>query len=81
MKANIISIGTSKGIRIPSNLLKEFNFKNLVELERVSEGLLIKSIDEPRANWRERFEKNVDDLNEFNDWNATNLSSFDEGEW
>lgn len=81
MKTNIIKIGTSKGIRIPNVLIKEFNLKNTVELERFEEGLLIKSVDEPRAGWREMFEKNGDDSACFSEWDETELSSFDEGEW
>ena len=41
--ANIISIGTSKGIRIPKNIIEHFGFDK-VSLEILKNGLLIKSI-------------------------------------
>lgn len=41
--ANIISIGTSKGIRIPKNIIEHFGFDK-VSLEISKEGLLIKPL-------------------------------------
>ena len=41
--ANIISIGTSKGIRIPKNIIEHFGFDK-VSLEILKDGLLIKPI-------------------------------------
>ena len=41
--ANIISIGTSKGIRIPKNIIEHFGFDK-VSLEILKNGLLIKPI-------------------------------------
>lgn len=49
--ANIISIGTSKGIRIPKSIIEHFNFQK-VSLEILKEGLLIKPIQENTiASW------------------------------
>ena len=42
MKANIVSIGNSKGIRIPNVLLKQFDFNDQVDLEIEKEGIVIK---------------------------------------
>ena len=41
--ATIISIGTSKGIRIPKNIIEHFGFDK-VSLEILKDGLLIKPI-------------------------------------
>ena len=41
--ANIISIGTSKGIRIPKNIIEHFGFDK-VSLEILKDGLLIKPL-------------------------------------
>ena len=38
--ANIISIGTSKGIRIPKNIIEHFGFDK-VSLEILKDGLLV----------------------------------------
>ena len=57
MKAQIIKIGNSKGIRIPKPLLEEGNLDGQVELEVVEEGLLVKSVSPPRFGWKEAFQK------------------------
>ena len=41
--ANIISIGTSKGIRIPKNIIEHFGFDK-VSLEILKDGLLVKPL-------------------------------------
>ena len=49
--ANIISIGTSKGIRIPKNIIEHFGFDK-VSLEILKEGLLIKPLKKSKiSSW------------------------------
>ncbi|MEZ5306180.1 MAG: hypothetical protein R2684_03425 [Pyrinomonadaceae bacterium] len=66
MKAQIIKIGNSKGIRIPKPILEETNLDGQVELVVVDEGLLIKSTNPTRSGWAEAFrqlaENDGDDL-------------------
>ncbi|HTH38528.1 MAG TPA: AbrB/MazE/SpoVT family DNA-binding domain-containing protein [Pyrinomonadaceae bacterium] len=51
MKAQIIQIGNSQGIRIPKIMLEETRLSAEVELEVHPEGLLIKSLQKPRCTW------------------------------
>ncbi len=51
MKAQIIQIGNSQGIRIPKVLLEETNMSGEVDLVAVDEGILIKNISKPRGDW------------------------------
>jgi antitoxin MazE len=81
MNVNIVSIGTSKGIRIPKALLKQFNFKNSVDVKILPEGLLLQANIEPRAGWADIFANNVDENAEFLDWEEAPLTTFDEVEW
>jgi antitoxin MazE len=90
MKANIIQIGNSKGVRIPKSLLDELKFEKLVEFEILPNGLLLRPIHEkpvspPRAGWSEMFksalDESGDDREKFGDWNQTGLTEFDEKEW
>lgn len=56
MKTKIVPIGNSKGIRIPKVLLKECNIEDQVEILRVGEKLVIKSVvSSPRRGWDEAF--------------------------
>jgi antitoxin MazE len=56
MKAQIVQIGNSQGLRIPKVLLEESGIMGEVELEIHAEGILIRNISKPRADWDNRFE-------------------------
>ena len=51
MKAQIIQIGNSQGIRIPKAVLEETKLSGEVELEVVPDGLLVRNIKKPRGDW------------------------------
>ena len=55
MKAQIIQIGNSQGIRIPKAVLEETKISGEVDLEVCPDGILIRNIRQPRSDWDERF--------------------------
>jgi antitoxin MazE len=55
MKAQIIQIGNSQGIRIPKSLLEDSRIKGSVELELHPEGILVRNSQQSRAGWDEQF--------------------------
>jgi len=55
MRAQIIQIGNSQGVRIPKVLLQESGIKSEVELEIHTDGILLRNISKPRADWAEQF--------------------------
>ncbi|MGI8812750.1 MAG: AbrB/MazE/SpoVT family DNA-binding domain-containing protein [Pyrinomonadaceae bacterium] len=55
MKAQIIQIGNSQGIRIPKTLLEDSGVAGDVELELHPDGILIRNISTPRGNWDKIF--------------------------
>lgn len=57
MKASIIKIGNSQGVRIPKPILDQCGFTKEVELEVVNQELIIKAIKTPRKNWETEFKK------------------------
>ena len=63
MKAQIIRIGNSQGIRIPKTLIEDGKLSGEVELELHEEGILIRSLRKPRANWDSAF-KAVSDIDD-----------------
>ena len=65
MKASIIKIGNSHGIRIPKPILDQCGFVKEVELEVVNQQLIVKAKKKPRQNWESSFNEmatNQDDL-------------------
>jgi antitoxin MazE len=57
MKAQIIRIGNSKGIRIPRPLLEQCHLEGEVELTAQPEGLVVRPVGGPRQGWAAAFEK------------------------
>lgn len=80
MKAQIIQIGNSQGIRIPKVLLEDSRITGEVDLELHPEGILIRNAQQPRAGWDEAFKSMADE--EDNDLTESSLSAdFDKKEW
>jgi len=79
MKASIIQIGNSQGLRIPKPILKQCGLSGEVELEVHDNKLIIKPTSQSRKNWEKTFKvmaQNKDDqLIEFPE------SQWDEEEW
>lgn len=55
MKAQIIQIGNSQGIRIPKMMLEDSGISGEVEILTVPEGILIRRLRKPREDWEARF--------------------------
>ncbi len=60
MKVKLVSIGNSKGVRIPRSVIKECGFGDQVDM-RVGDGVVVLApAREARAGWDEAFEKMAD---------------------
>jgi antitoxin MazE len=82
MKARIIPIGNSRGVRIPKPLLEEAGLSDEVEIIARGNALVIRPARKPREGWEESFAemaRNGDDA-ELIDV-APGLSPYDEDEW
>ncbi|MEW6739976.1 MAG: AbrB/MazE/SpoVT family DNA-binding domain-containing protein [Nitrospirota bacterium] len=56
MRTNLVSIGNSKGIRIPAAILKQCNIADHVELEVEKDKIILKPVQiKPREKWDEAF--------------------------
>lgn len=81
MRAEIIRIGNSKGLRIPKAVLEQCGMKTAVDLKVKDHSLIVTPCEETRAGWEKNFQlmaKNKDDTL----LDADSLShSLDEDEW
>ena len=57
VKAALIRIGNSRGIRIPKVLLERYGFKDEVELEPRQDHLVIRAATPTRAGWDDAFRR------------------------
>lgn len=82
MRAHIVKIGNSQGIRIPKPLLDQTGIKDDVELEVDKTQIIIRPISHPRSGWDNAFRnmaENGDDA--LMDGNDNIAHSWDEKEW
>lgn len=82
VKAKIIAIGNSQGIRIPKIMLDQLGFGAEVELTIEKDRLVVRSVAHPRLGWEDQFRTMAalgDDT--LLDGDSVGLSSWDEEEW
>lgn len=80
MKAHIVRIGNSRGIRLPKTLLQEAQLDDEVELQAEPGRIMISKMTKPRTGWAEAArrmrEKNEDRLID-----PPTPTRFDKEEW
>lgn len=81
MKAKVIQIGNSKGIRIPKNLLAEFGDSEEVYMEATRGSIVIKPARHARYNWAEKFKEMAKNKDDVLIKDSIGLSSWDDKEW
>ena len=62
MQVALIDIGTSKGIRIPANILKMFNSLTAFELKVKGNQIILDTIELPRQGWADKFKPSPNTL-------------------
>lgn len=56
MRTKLVSIGNSKGIRIPTAILKQCKIENEIDLEVEKEKIVIRAVKtRPREGWNDAF--------------------------
>jgi len=53
MKATLIKIGNSQGIRVPKSVIEQCGFSNELELTVEGQTLLVRAQRKPREGWAE----------------------------
>ncbi len=82
MRAHIVRIGNSQGIRIPKVIIEQCNLGPDVELEVENGKLIIRSASLPRQGWEKKFKSMAatgDDS--LLDSELASQSVWDEEEW
>lgn len=82
MRANIIKIGNSHGLRIPKPILEQTGIRDEVEIELEKNQIIIRPVQNAREGWDKAFKmmaEKGDDKLIIDDTDVTNL--WDEEEW
>ena len=82
MKATLVRIGNSRGIRLPKPVIEQCGFENEVEMEVHRRELVIRSSSHPRDGWAGAFAR----MSEYGDDEllyrvAQTGPTWDEEEW
>jgi len=80
MKARLIRVGNSRGVRIPKPLIEEARLEDEVEISVRDRSLIITSVESPRFRWAEAARL----LNSRNEDRSAELHTptrFDQEEW
>jgi len=80
MQTPVISIGNSKGLRIPKAILQQCGIKDMVDLQVTDGGLMISPVTRPRAGWEEAIQLDPPDGGEFAGMQSPG-NAFDAEEW
>lgn len=82
MKARIIRIGNSQGIRIPKPLLEQSGLGEEVELEVQQHQIIIRAAERPRQHWEAAFQSMAERGDDaLLDPDGLRSSAWDEEEW
>jgi antitoxin MazE len=82
MKAQLIRIGNSQGIRIPKALLEQCHFEKSVELEVHDGVLIVRPVHDARAGWAEKFREMAERGDDaLPDAGSVSLTDWDNTEW
>ena len=82
MKASIIRIGNSRGVRIPKAFLEQTGLRDDVEIEVRGSQIVVRAPKNPREGWDEAFARMAaagDD--ELIDGDTGPMTEWDEAEW
>lgn len=71
MHATLISIGNSKGVRLPKRLIEKYHLHDTLELEEKNEGILIKTdMPEDKLTFEETFREMAEEEEDWSDFDA-----------
>jgi antitoxin MazE len=66
----LISIGNSKGIRLPKKILQKYGFSESVVLEEREEGVLLHRKEDSKLTWEETFKEMSKEKEDWDDLDA-----------
>jgi antitoxin MazE len=81
MRADIIKIGNSQGLRLPKAILEQCGFGRSVQLRVEGNCLIIEPISETRAGWDEAFQGMATLMDDASLLNEQAENQFDLDEW
>lgn len=77
----LVSIGNSKGVRIPKALLQKYDLDNDLLLEETDRGLLLRKKDDSKLSWEDTFKAMAEEKEDWDDLDTTLLDGLEDEEF
>jgi len=77
----LISIGNSKGVRLPKKLLQKYGFGSTLLLEETSKGLLLRNKEDSKISWEDTYREMAGEQGEWEMFDVTLLDGLEDDEY
>ncbi len=74
----LISIGNSKGVRLPKDLLQKYGLNESLLLEETERGLLLLKKEDGRISWEETYKAMANEKEDWDDFEVTLLDGLED---
>jgi len=74
----LISIGNSKGVRLPKTLLQKYGFNNSLLLEETDRGLLLRNKEDGKISWEDTFRAMASEKEDWDDFDTALLDGLED---
>jgi len=64
----LVSIGNSKGVRLPKLILQKYGFADELLLEETERGILLRKVDDEKLSWEETFREMAQEREDWQDF-------------
>ncbi len=73
----LISIGNSKGIRLPKAILQKYGFADSLVLEEREQGILLRKKETNKLSWKETYQAIAKEKEDWGDFDAILLDGLE----
>ena len=77
----LVSIGNSKGIRIPKVLLQKYCFGDILLLEETEQGLLLRKKNDQKISWEETYKAMAAEQEDWSDFDIALLDGLEDADF
>jgi antitoxin MazE len=73
----LVSIGNSKGVRLPKFILQKYGFSDRLLLEETEHGILLRQINDVKLSWEETYKEMAQEHEDWQDFENTILDGLE----
>jgi antitoxin MazE len=74
----LVSIGNSKGVRLPKLILQKYGFSDTLILEETDQGILLRQKDNAKLSWEETYKEMAQENEDWSEFENALLDGLDD---